>query len=187
MRALSGLLGLLYAFSAPLAAQTVIYRCSGADGSLALQSMPCPKGSSQQVRTLSDDYATAPVMPAADTPQAADTHLAPAAGSVVTAPPTQRPRTAVPLPALHHCRPRHGEAYFTDRLEDTVRCVPMRVSGLDGNPATGAGQVCSGWNDYLVQSRQRWDSAPSRSSSERDTASTQIAAVLAASECAAQP
>ena len=27
-----------------LAGETVIYRCTGADGSLALQSMPCPKG-----------------------------------------------------------------------------------------------------------------------------------------------
>lgn len=201
---MSGLLALLCALSAPLPAQTVIYRCSGADGSLALQSMPCPKGSTQQVRTLSDDYqppvaSSAPV-PADPLPtRPADTPASVPAAAVTPAP----ARAATPLPVLHHCTPRRGEAYYTDRLEDTVRCLPMRVTGLDGNPATGAGQacevqrdrcepvaqaqVCSGWHTYLAQSRQRWDNAPSRSSSETDTTSAQIAALLAASDCAGPP
>lgn len=200
MRTLSTLI--LLGLWLPAMAQTTIYRCTAADGSLALQSMPCPKGSHQQVRTLADDYAPAPSLPppALDVPTsvAAPATTAPepaAAASAGTA------AAIVELPPLHHCQPRRGPAYFTDRLEDSVRCVPLRVTGLDGNPDTGAGQACeiqrdrcetvateqacSAWQDYLIQSRQRWEQAPSRSSNERDSHSAQIAAVLAASTCAA--
>lgn len=197
MRTLSVLL--LYALSLPATAQTVIYRCSGSDGSLALQSMPCPKGISQQVRTLADDYAPAPAPtaspPAPVSPEAVqDSTAGPAA-----APSAPAPLIVKTLPPLHHCQPRRGPAYFTDRLEDSVRCVPLRVTGLDGNPDTGAGQACEvqrdhcetvaddkacdAWTQYLVQSRQRWEQAPQRSSSARDSNSGQIAALLAASAC----
>ncbi|MGN0864476.1 MAG: hypothetical protein ACI4N1_14310, partial [Stenotrophomonas koreensis] len=137
------LAGLLWTGSAG-AGETVIYRCTAADGSIALQSMPCPASSHSQVRRLSADYAppalslppAAPAQPAT-TPSTASAPETPAASS--TASGRAKP---LPLPALHHCQPRSGTAYYTDRLEETVRCVPLRVTGLDGNPATAAGQAC---------------------------------------------
>ena len=102
---------------------------------------------------------------------------------------------------LHHCRPRHGQAYYTDDLSASVRCVPLRVTGLDGNAERGAGQACevqrdscevvaqadtcSAWASYLAQSRERYANAPSRSSAASDTASAQIALLIAGSACAA--
>lgn len=197
------LCGLLLAGSAR-AGETVIYRCTAADGSLSLQSMPCVAGQKSEIRRLSADYAppVLPLPPAAVPVPAAEAAPAavpaPAAGQVAAEPPAR-----LALPILHHCQPRSGAAYYTDRLEETVRCVPMRVTGLDGNPDTGAGQACevqrdrcqnvpeadacSAWADYLAQSRQRFASAPSRSSSEADSQSAQIAALLAASHCAGGP
>ena len=203
MRAVSlALAGLLWSGSAG-AGETVIYRCTAADGSVALQSMPCPAGSRSEVRRLSADYAPpalslppSPLPEPAPTPSPATPEhtAAPAASS--TASGRAKP---LPLPVLHHCQPRSGTAYYTDRLEETVRCVPMRVTGLDGNPATAAGQACEvqrdrcqsvpeadachAWGLYLKQSQQRFASAPSRSSSQADTQSAQIAALLAGSHC----
>lgn len=203
MRAVSlALAGLLWSGSAG-AGETVIYRCTAADGSVALQSMPCPAGSRSEVRRLSADYAPpalslppSPLPEPAPTPSPATPEhtAAPAASS--TASGRTKP---LPLPVLHHCQPRSGTAYYTDRLEETVRCVPMRVTGLDGNPATAAGQACEvqrdrcqsvpeadachAWGLYLKQSQQRFASAPSRSSSQADTQSAQIAALLAGSHC----
>lgn len=203
MRAVSlALAGLLWSGSAG-AGETVIYRCTAADGSVALQSMPCPAGSRSEVRRLSADYAPpalslppSPLPEPAPTPSPATPEhtAAPAASS--TASGRAKP---LPLPVLHHCQPRSGTAYYTDRLEETVRCVPLRVTGLDGNPATAAGQACEvqrdrcqsvpeadachAWGLYLKQSQQRFASAPSRSSSQADTQSAQIAALLAGSHC----
>ncbi|MET3008377.1 hypothetical protein ABXT00_03250 [Stenotrophomonas koreensis] len=203
MRAVSlALAGLLWSGSAG-AGETVIYRCTAADGSVALQSMPCPAGSRSEVRRLSADYAPpalslppSPLPEPAPTPSPATPEhtAAPAASS--TASGRAKP---LPLPVLHHCQPRSGTAYYTDRLEETVRCVPLRVTGLDGNPATAAGQACEvqrdrcqsvaeadachAWGLYLKQSQERFASAPSRSSSKADTQSAQIAALLAGSHC----
>ena len=203
MRAVSlALAGLLWTGSAG-AGETVIYRCTAGDGAVALQSMPCPAGSRSEVRRLSADYAPpalslppSPLPEPAPTPSPATPEhtAAPAASS--TASGRAKP---LPLPVLHHCQPRSGTAYYTDRLEETVRCVPLRVTGLDGNPATAAGQACEvqrdrcqsvaeadachAWGLYLKQSQQRFASAPSRSSSQADTQSGQIAALLAGSHC----
>lgn len=204
MRAVSlALAGLLWSGSAG-AGETVIYRCTAADGSVALQSMPCPAGSRSEVRRLSADYAPparslppSPLLQPAPSPAAPEHTAAPAAPAASsTASGRAKP---LPLPALHHCQPRSGTAYYTDRLEETVRCVPLRVTGLDGNPATAAGQACEvqrdrcqsvaeadachAWGLYLKQSQERFASAPSHSSSKADTQSAQIAALLAGSHC----
>lgn len=186
-------------------AQTVIHRCTSTDGAVSLQSMPCPAGSQSQVRRLSADYAPPPVpaytSPArtSDAPPAAS--QAPAAASdVPAAAQAAVDRPVRPLPLLHQCRPRQGAAYYTDDLARSVRCLPLRVTGLDGNPATGAGQACEvqrdvcqpvdeeatcqAWADYLAQSRQAFATAPSRSSAATDTDSAQIALLIAGSACA---
>ena len=195
MQPLTLLLCALLLASSARAGETVIYRCTAADGSLSLQSMPCSADQKSEIRRLSADYAP-PVLP----PSPAATSPAPAPPAAAAAPATAEPTAPLTLPTLHHCQPRSGAAYYTDRLEETVRCVPMRVTGLDGNPDTGAGQACEvqrdrcqsvpeanaclAWGDYLSQSRERYANAPSRSSSETDTQSAQIAALLARSACA---
>lgn len=197
------LLGLGLLAASAHAGDTVIYRCTGSDGGVALQSMPCPAGSRSEVRRLSADYAPPVLNLPAPTPVPAASPTPVAAPEPAPAPAAPALRAFLPLPALHHCQPRSGAAYYTDRLEDTVRCLPMRVTGLDGNPATGAGEACevqrdrcqgvpeadacSAWGEYLSQSRERFANAPSRSSSETDTQSAQIAALLAASHCAGSP
>lgn len=180
------------------AGDTVIYRCTSSDGALALQSMPCPAGSRSEVRRLSADYAPPALnLPAPMPVPAIRSPPAPAPEPAPTAP---APRAVLPLPALHHCQPRSGPAYYTDRLEETIRCLPLRVTGLDGNPGSAAGDACEvqrdrcqsvpeadachAWGVYLGQSRERFAGAPSRSSNQTDTASAQIAALLAASACA---
>ena len=195
MQPLTLLLCALLLAGSARAGETVIYRCTAADGSLSLQSMPCSADQKSEIRRLSADYAP-PVLP----PSPAATSPAPAPPAAAAAPATAEPTAPLTLPTLHHCQPRSGAAYYTDRLEETVRCVPMRVTGLDGNPDTGAGQACEvqrdrcqsvpeanaclAWGDYLSQSRERYANAPSRSSSETDTQSAQIAALLARSACA---
>ena len=212
MRQLSLLTPLLLLATAASASDTVIYRCTGGDGQVALQSMPCPAGSKSEVRRLSADYAPPPVsfpavLPISAQPAAISTAgNAPATAAApppVATPPAPAAPAVMALPALHQCKPRSGPDYYTDRLEETVRCVPLRVTGLDGNPDTGAGQACEvqrdrcqtvpeadachAWGVYLTQSRERFAQAPSRSSAETDTQSAQIALLLASSACAQAP
>lgn len=185
-----------------LAGETVIHRCTAADGAVSLQSMPCPPGSTSQVRRLSADYAPPPVPAYVSPAPAAPAQPVPATEPVVsTAAATAATPAAIrPLPQLHQCQPRHGPAYYTDDLARSVRCLPLRITGLDGRAETGAGEACEvqrdtcqlvaeadtcqAWNDYLAQSRERFASAPSRSSAISDTDSAQIALLLAGSACA---
>ena len=200
MRPLTLLLCGLLLIGSARADETVIYRCTAADGSLSLQSMPCAAGQKSEVRRLSADYAPPSVqLPPASAPVPAPEALPAAVPAAAMQAPVDPP-AHMALPILHHCQPRSGAAYYTDRLEETVRCVPMRVTGLDGNPDTGAGQACevqrdrcqsvpeadacTAWADYLAQSRERFADAPSRSSAATDTQSAQIAALLARSACA---
>ena len=140
MRPLTLLLCGLLLIGSARADETVIYRCTAADGSLSLQSMPCAAGQKSEVRRLSADYAPPSVqLPPASAPVPAPEALPAAVPAAAMQAPVDPP-AHMALPILHHCQPRSGAAYYTDRLEETVRCVPMRVTGLDGNPDTGAGQ-----------------------------------------------
>lgn len=48
----------------------------------------------------------------------------------------------LPPPPLFRCRSRDDQQYFTESEQAPQHCVPLRVTGLDGNPATGAGEAC---------------------------------------------
>lgn len=185
-------LAALLALSAPTVPETVIYRCTGTDGSLALQSMPCPAGSKQQIRRISADYAPPQGTSSASMTTPPEPHAAPD---------NIPPRHAVrPLPLLHHCQSRRGAAYWTDNLEESIRCLPLSVHGLDGNPATGAGEACeiqrdqcepveaasacAGWQAFLEQSRQQFANRRLHDTQQEDRRSDGIAAVLTASACA---
>ena len=144
---------LLLASASARAAEVVFYRCTDAAGALTVQNMPCPKGTQQQSKKVMQAVETrSPPPPLASPAPATLPHLvaapvpavaaaAPAkAAAVVTAPP-------VPLPELFQCRTREGQNYFSETSEPPSRCVTMQVTGLDGNPNTGAGDACEVMRD----------------------------------------
>lgn len=128
-----------------LAAEIVFYRCTDAAGALTVQNMPCPKGM-QQSRKVMQAVDTPPAQPVP--PVAALPRLMPAA-EPVTSPAADAPipaavpaRQPVPLPPLFQCRTREGGSYLDETGEPPARCIALRVTGLDGNPGTGAGEAC---------------------------------------------
>ncbi len=141
---------LLCASAGAQAGEIVFYRCTDASGALTVQNMPCPKGTQLQSRKVMQAVDTPPPMPA-------PAPAAPAALPALMAAPAEAPPVAaatpakvpaapaaapVPLPDLFQCRTREGESYFSESSEPPSRCVAMQVTGLDGNPSTGAGEAC---------------------------------------------
>ena len=134
----------------------VFYRCTDAAGHLTIQNSPCPKGMRQEKKVM-QGVATVP-MAVPEKPAAHATTLQPAAPTQATtendtadagilrdpatAPvaPDDRPR--LPPPVLFQCTTYNRDSYVTESSEPQRRCTPLRTVGLDGNPATGAGQAC---------------------------------------------
>ena len=48
----------------------------------------------------------------------------------------------LPPPPIFRCTVYDGDSYLSEDEEVPPRCLPLRTVGLDGNPATGAGQAC---------------------------------------------
>ena len=150
MRNLLALLLCACASASAQAGEIVFYRCTDASGALTVQNMPCPKGTQLQSRKVMQAVDTPPPMPApAPAPPAALPTLMAApvqAPPVAAATPAKVPvapvAPPVPLPDLFQCRTREGESYFSESSEPPSRCVAMQVTGLDGNPTTGAGEAC---------------------------------------------
>ena len=138
--------------ASPLHAEEVVfYRCTDATGALALQNMPCPKGSKEEIKPM-QAVNTIP-MTAAPAPATATPAAAPAAPAA-TEPATRRVdpsgtaaeakpgRDRLPPPNLFQCTTHDQDGYVTEDDEPQSRCVALRTVGLDGNPNTGAGQAC---------------------------------------------
>jgi hypothetical protein len=94
-----------------------LYGCPGADGAMVVQHVPCGRlapgaGSASPHAPSSPDAASEPAAP------------------------------RLPPPPLFQCRNRDDAQYFTESEQAPQHCVPLRVTGLDGNPATGAGEAC---------------------------------------------
>lgn len=155
--------GLLAAAALPALAQDVIiYRCTDAAGGLAIQNLPCPKGTQQQKKRI-PALQTAPayVPPAAPpapapTPSPSPTPPAPAATQTAAAPPApvQAPATEAPRlppPALFECTTRDNDRYLSEDEQAATRCLPLRTTGLDGNPQGGAGQACEVVSDRCAR------------------------------------
>lgn len=153
------LLMVLLSMSFPLAAaEIVFYRCVDAAGALTVQNMPCPKGTQQQSKKVMQAVETAPPMhtapPPAALPPSAPTPVPAATAAPAEATPAAKPgkeeKVAVieksaepqPLPPLYQCQTPGGDAYLSEEEEPPSRCMSMRVTGLDGNPRTGAGEAC---------------------------------------------
>ncbi|MFT3754816.1 MAG: DUF4124 domain-containing protein [Pseudoxanthomonas sp.] len=164
------LLSLLFAHAA-YAGDTAIYRCTDASGALTVQNMPCPKGMTEQktlMQVLPSTPAaakpattTAPTTPPpatiALTPDPAaslpdeyrilDSSNLPAANT----PPPPNADKRLPPPVLFQCTTWNRDGYISENPNPPPRCVPLRAVGLDGNPATGAGEVCEMKQDQCAR------------------------------------
>lgn len=172
-----------------------IYRCTDAAGQLTVQNQPCPAGSTQQAQEI-QGVPSAP-MPAphaaAPFPQAPPAPPAPVAPAVPDAPPAAdaaprildsaalRPAAPPPLPPdaprlppppLFTCHTHDGDSYLAEDQEQPPRCLALPTVGLDGRPASSAGQACEvvrdrcvrvpdgaaceAWRRYARQAESRW-------------------------------
>lgn len=128
----------------------VIYRCTDASGAVTVQNdVRCPAGSRQERRVI--ETATppqapvptpAPVMPlaSAEPPLAPMPIESPPAEVLADAPVPLAERG--PPPPLFACKTWDREEYLSDDPIPAERCAPMRTTGLDGDPAQGAGAAC---------------------------------------------
>jgi hypothetical protein len=204
--------GLLVLVAMPALAQDVIiYRCTDASGGLAIQNMPCPKGTQQQKKVM-PALQTAPtyVSPAPSAPSAAITATsrpadattaqpAPAPPTPAHEPETQPPR--LPPPPLFECSTRDNDHYLTENEQAASRCVPMRTTGLDGNPLTGAGEACEvvtdrcarvpdgtacdAWNKRLLEAESHWRFALPEHVEQRKQEYERLRRIIEESSCGA--
>lgn len=153
------------------AEQVVFYRCTDGGGALTVQNMPCPAGSREEKRSM-QAVSTVPMRQAAPatlaSPSAAQTPdaaagselpvhatpapLAPLSAAEAPLPAvTEAPVERSPPPHLFQCTTHERHTYITEDSAPQSRCVPLRTVGLDGNPATGAGQACEVRRDICAR------------------------------------
>ena len=129
---------------------TTIYRCTDAKGAVTMQNdTPCGPGMKQEIRRIGElPTAPAPAKRAASAPPPS---IAPPGAhfELVHAPSNDAlPASAVPVEArkppapLYECKTWESEVYLSDTGEPEARCAPLNTTGLDGNPALGAGEAC---------------------------------------------
>lgn len=150
MRTLLPLLLLLgAAATAPAPAQddVTIYRCTDAQGRLALQDFPCADGEQQQVRTMArpQDPAPRPGDPA--------THPDPAA-SPAPEPPVVEVVVRSPPRPMYECITPEGERYTSDNGDGNPRPAPVwnwgggrwagPAPGVPPGPVSGADRRAAG-------------------------------------------
>lgn len=132
-----GLLFLLLLSVAPAAAGTTVYKCTGHDGKVSYQGMPCSAMQRQKTLTLRDRQPTpapAPVAPVADTP---------APAPAIAAPPPPPSRPAAPLPLMYRCvRATDGTTYLSSG-QPAPYLAPL---GMLGIVPTSLAQTYSGAN-----------------------------------------
>ncbi len=193
------LLGILPLACTPLAAaEVVFYRCTDVQGALTIQNMPCPKGM-QQKRKVMQAIEPPPPRPAAPlVPPVVAPAPEPAEATATRPPPAATPPR--PLPPLLQCQTTAGESYFSEGEQAPSRCVAMRVTGLDGNPLTGAGeacevvsdrcvrvtddQACVVWQQRVQDAESQWRFAMPGHADSRQREHQRLRDLLAASHCA---
>jgi len=202
-------LALLFALTlAPAYAQqeVVIYRCTDAQGALSVQNMPCPKGTQQQKKIMQAPAPTArpatPTQPApvAPPPPAPATSDKPAQRKANAEPTTAVPAAPKPPPpALYDCKRRDDTRYLTEDLQSATYCMPLQVTGLDGNPRTGAGDacevvsdrcqpvaddgLCAAWRKQVEDAETHWRFATPDHAAQRQAEYARVRDLLAASNC----
>jgi len=144
--------------AAPVAAAptTVLYRCTAADGAVALQDEPCPRGQKQELREIA--AFTPPPAPSAPSLPASDASGDPGAEGAGSPPPQitsgdapTPPRSVLP-PPLWRCTDLNGQSRLADAYDPQPRCVPLSVLGVDLSRAPpSAATLCRTVEDACVE------------------------------------
>lgn len=192
------------------AGEIVFYRCTDASGALTVQNMPCPKGTQLQSRKVMHAVEAPPPQPALASPASAVLPQLLAAPAAAPTPAPAKPAAAVaataaptiPLPELFQCRTREGQTYFSESSEPPSRCVTMQVTGLDGNPNTGAGdacevvrdtctainplQRCATWQQWVDEAESEWRFASPSQAEALQKKHQRLQSLLDGSDCKTQ-
>jgi hypothetical protein len=155
--ALLSMLALPSAAAAVAAAPTTsLYRCTAANGAVALQDEPCPRGQKQELREIAafapPPAPSAPSLPASDAsgdPGAEGAGSPPPGITPGEAPPP--PRSVLP-PPLWRCTDLNGLSRLSDTYDPQPRCVPLSVLGVDLSRAPpSAATLCRTVEDACVE------------------------------------
>lgn len=141
--------------------QAVVFRCTNADGKVALQDGPCPSGSTQVIqRRGASSVSTASTSLGEEKPNAVlDSDLLPALqdgqqateGGAILDSDVVRARAAAqagtappkpPLPDIYRCVGRDDSQYLHEFEPAPPRCVPLALTGLGGSVAPGNAASC---------------------------------------------
>lgn len=199
---------LLIASASAQAGEIVFYRCTDANGALTVQNMPCPKGTQQQSRKVMQAVESRPPPPplASPAPAVLPRLIAAPVPAVAAPEPAKAPAVVttppVPLPELFQCRTREGQTYFSETSEPPSRCVTMQVTGLDGNPNTGAGeacevvrdtctavdppQLCATWQQRVDEAESEWRFAAPSQAEALQKRYQRLQSLLEGSDCKTQ-
>jgi len=187
--------------------EVVIYRCTDAQGALSVQNMPCPKGTQQQKKIMQAPAPTAwpasPTIPATPAPPASLAPDKPAPDQPAPRKPNPEPVAPAapkpPPPPLYDCKRRDDTRYLTEDLQSATYCLPLQVTGLDGNPRTGAGEacevvsdrcqpvaddgLCAAWRKQVEEAETRWRFAAPDHVAQRQAEYARVRDRVAASSC----
>ncbi|MEN4905187.1 DUF4124 domain-containing protein [Luteimonas sp. TWI1437] len=183
------------------AADTVIYRCTDADGAVTFQNgRPCAPGQQQQRRVV-EIAAPLPayVAPARPAPAATPAPAPRTPPDVAAEPPAVR----TPPPPLYACRSYDGHIDWREDATPPTRCRPLQTVGIGGLPGIGAGQacervedsceavaadaLCAAWQARLHEAEFRWRYADRATGPALRQAYEQMRATWDGSACAADP
>ena len=166
-------LALASAALAQSARTLTVYRCTGRDGQVTFRNdRACEKGERQQARRI---QAPAPAIPPA-VESSSSRFPAPMAQAPA---PAREPEVAahfdaapapLPPPPLYRCHTYDGNSYLNDDGAPPERCLPLRVSGIDGSRDNRSGaqacemqqdhceripdqQLCQAWGEYDRQAQ----------------------------------
>lgn len=116
--------------------QVTVYRCIGADGSVALRDTPCRKGEQQEARAMARPTDAKQAEPPAAATGAADGVRAPA-------PPPRIVVVRAPAPApMYECTTPDNTTYTSDSPEGNPRWVPMWTLGWPVPAGTWVRDAC---------------------------------------------
>lgn len=202
------LAGLLANASPAPAQETVLYKCTDAQGNTILQNnQPCAPGMKQEIRRVGE-VRTVPVPQ--KRPEAPPPTPAPVYGDFVLVSGPNMKRTPAPesaaLPApppLFQCKTWEGATYYGDIDNPEPQCVPLQVFGIDGSERLGAGsacemkpdtcepvpevQACDAWLRRLDDAEFKATYAHEEDRAERQAAFEVIKAKVEASRCSPLP
>lgn len=207
VRALLSAALLLAATAAPASGPTTVYKCTGPDGSIILQTEEaCPEGFAQEIRvvnvpppvTLLPAYVEPRVLQPSQLPVLRAGALQAGADAAAEAPVREPP------PPLFHCTRWDGTGYLHEDGDPAPECRPMATVGIGGVPGVGAGQacervpiqcqpvageaLCQAWETRLRETEFHWKFAGSRREAGALRAEYErLARIHGASTCVAPP